>query len=216
MNAPPGDAPRLIRLDAGTCRLVDLEPAVRWLRRGGIVLYPTDTFYGLAVDPTSSAAVEALFDLKHRDPRLAVPLIAASRADLERVTGPLTGRSAELADAFWPGPLSIVLDAPGAIDPRVHGGRDTIAVRVPAGGIARLLAQAHGGIITATSANRSGEPPATRVEDVPELGRDARVLAIDAGPTPGGAPSTIVDARGATLVLVRAGAVPWERVLESR
>lgn len=191
-----------------------LAPAIRWMAAGGIVLFPTDTFYGLAVDPSSADAVAALFDLKGRDPLMAIPLIAGSRADVER-TAALTEHSRRLADAFWPGPLSLVLDAPASIASQVHGGRDTIAVRVPADAVAQLLAQGAGHLITATSANRSGAPPAARVDAVDEVARDARVFVIDGGVTPGGRPSTIVDARGAAPVLVRDGALAWDRVLES-
>lgn len=206
---------RRIVVDPGSCTAADLAPAVRWLRSGGIVLFPTDTFYGLAADPTSVRAIDTLFDVKGRDPRMAVPLIAGSRDDVTRGLGPLAGLSARLADVFWPGPLSIVLDASSHVAPGVHGGRGTVAVRVPDDGVARQLAHAHGGLITATSANRSGAPPAARVADVDDVARDRRVLVIDAGPTPGGVPSTIVDARSGAPVLVRAGAIAWERVLES-
>jgi L-threonylcarbamoyladenylate synthase len=213
---PPSESSpdRRIVVDPAICTEADLAPAVRWLRAGGIVLFPTDTFYGLAADPTSARAIEALFDVKGRDPRTAVPLIAASLADVTRVFGPLGGSSARLADVFWPGPLSIVLDAPATVAAAVHGGKGTVAVRVPDDGVARLLAHAHGGLLTATSANRSGSAPAARVVDVDDVARDRRVLVIDAGPTPGGVPSTIVDARNGPPVLVRAGAIAWERVLE--
>jgi L-threonylcarbamoyladenylate synthase len=205
---------RWLGVDPRADAAIDLTPAVAWLARGGIVLMPTDTFYGLAVDPTSDDAVRALFDLKGRDPNMAVPLIAASREAVERLCV-VDAVSARLALACWPGPLSLIFDAPSTIARGVHGGRQTIAVRVPADGIARSLAAAFGGIITATSANRSGAPPASRVEDVDDVADDPRVFVIDAGPTPGGAPSTIVDARSGAPVLVREGATPWSRVLGS-
>jgi L-threonylcarbamoyladenylate synthase len=97
----------------------------------------------------------------------------------------------------------------------VHAGHGTIAVRVPAHPLARAIAAAWGGLITATSANRSGHPPARDVAGLDEIARDARVLVLDGGPAPGGAPSTIVDARTTDVTLVRAGAIAWNRVLES-
>ena len=90
-----------------------------------------------------------------------------------------------------------------------------MAVRVPDHAVARALAAAWGAPITATSANRSGEPPAQSAATLATLADDPRVLVVDAGSTPGGQPSTIVDARGETPVLVRAGAIAWNRVLES-
>lgn len=191
-----------------------LAPAIAWLRSGGIVAYPTDTLYGLAVDPESAVAVQSIFDLKGRDSRSALPLIAASTAQVRTWCGGLTGVSARLAERFWPGPLALVLDAPAAVAPDVHGGTGTVAVRVPAHPVARALAEALGRPVTATSANRSGAPPVDRAEALGAIGDDPRVLTIDAGPAPGGRPSTIVDAR-TTLTLIREGAVAWSRVLGS-
>ena len=196
----------------------DLARAVAWLASGGVVAFPTDTVYGLAVDPRSRAAVEALFDLKGRDARMAVPLLGASRDQVDRCCGALTGATARLADAFWPGPLSLILDAPPAIDPRAHGGLGTVAVRVPAQTTARALADGFGYLVTATSANRSGEPAATHAGELGALAGDARVYVLDdhdARAATGRPPSTIVDARATPPVLVRAGAIAWNRVLES-
>ena len=193
----------------------ELAAAVDWLRAGKAVVFPTDTFYGLAVDPRSDEAARALFDLKRRPSSSASPLIAASLAQVEAFCGVLPPASRRLAAAFWPGPLSIVCDAPAGTSPLVHAGGGTIAIRVPAPDVARALAEAWGGPLTATSANISGEPPAQTLAGVGALLDDARVLAIEAGPSAGGAPSTIVDARQQPPVLVRAGAIAWNRVLES-
>jgi len=193
----------------------DLAPAIDWLRRGGIVAMPTDTFYGLAVDPTSDAAVAALFDLKGRSPRAALPLIGASAGQIERWCGLMTSTSHRLAAAYWPGPLSLIFDAPVRVAVGVHGGGRSVAVRVPDHVVARALAEAFGMPITATSANLSGERPARDVASLGVVATDARVLVVDAGVTPGGAPSTIVDARASVPVLVREGAVPWNRVVQS-
>ncbi|MCC7007469.1 MAG: threonylcarbamoyl-AMP synthase [Acidobacteria bacterium] len=190
-----------------------LDRAVDWLRAGGIVAYPTDTFYGLAVDPRQEAAVQALFDLKGRDPAMAVPLIAASRAQAEACLGRFDRATARLADAFWPGPLSVVVDAPVLVSGLVHGGRRSVAVRVPASAPACALAERFGFPVTATSANRTGAPPVRRAADLDAVGRDARVFVLDAGETAGGAPSTIVDARMTPAQLVRTGAIAWDRVL---
>lgn len=193
----------------------DVLSAAAWLRRGGIVALPTDTFYGLAVDPASAAAVRALFDLKGRDAGAALPLIAASIEQVEAFCGPLAGTTRRLAEAFWPGPLSLVWAAPAAVAPEVHAGLGTVAIRVPAHALARALAAAFGRPVTATSANPSGAPPARTVADLGAIARDPRVLVIDGGPAPGGAPSTIVDARQDPPALVRAGEIAWERVLGS-
>ncbi len=203
----------MIRVDPAACAVADLDEACAWIRGGGVVAYPTDTFYGLAVDPTSEAAVAALYDLKGRDPGVAMPLIAASTTQV-RVVAEMDAASSRLAEAFWPGPLSLVLDATPVVASAVHAGRQTVAVRVPAHRVAQTLAAACGVPITSTSANRSGEPPVSTVAGLEVLARDPRLLVIDGGMTPGGLPSTIVDARVAPPRLVREGAIAWSRVLD--
>lgn len=203
----------MIRVDPATCTVADLAEARAWIGAGGIVAYPTDTFYGLAVDPTSAAAVAALFDLKGRDPGVAMPLIAASLEQAGTIAT-IDAASWRLAQACWPGPLSLVLDASSRVAPAVHAGRHTVAVRVPAHVVAQALAAACGIPITSTSANRSGEPPVATVDALAAIARDHRVLVVDGGATPGGLPSTIVDARVAPPRLIREGAIAWSRVLD--
>lgn len=207
---------RRLVVDRGRLVPSTLEVAAGWLRAGGIVAYPTDTYYGLAVDPCSPDAAQGLFDLKGRDAGMALPLVAASRDQVEEWCGALTGLSARLATSFWPGPLSLVLDAPASVAREVHAGRFTIAIRVPADPVACALSEIFGRPVTATSANASGAPPASMPEDLAWLQADPRVLIVDAGSAPGGQPSTIVDARAGELWCVRAGAIAWERVLTSR
>ena len=204
-----------LRLDPNTATIDQLAPAADWLRRDGIVAFPTDTFYGLAADPRSPRAIQELFDLKGRDAQFALPLVAASTDAVIALCGSLSSTNVRLAASFWPGPLSLVLDAPRHIAAEVHGGRHSIAIRVPDHRVARLLAAAFGSAVTATSANRSGERPALTVHDLAELAKDRRVFVVDGGAAPGGSPSTIVDARGSHPVLVRDGAIAWSRVLTS-
>ena len=184
------------------------------LRAGGVVAYPTDTLYGLAVDPRRDDAVGRLFALKGRDAAMAVPLVAAGieQADL---AGEFGARELRLAQAFWPGPLSIVVPARECLSRRTLGGRTTVAVRVPAHAVARALAEALGFCITATSANPSGAPaPADPGALGPALDSGVDLL-LDAGPVPGGEPSTLVGFDESGPLLIRAGAIAWERVLKS-
>jgi L-threonylcarbamoyladenylate synthase len=206
---------RRVRVDPQTCAVGDLRAAAEWLAGGGIVAFPTDTVYGFAVNVRDAAAVRRLFEVKGRSARAALPLIAASIAQVVAATGALTAREAVLAAAFWPGPLSVVRDAPAWLPAEVHGGHRTVAIRVPNHRVARSLAEAFGGLIAATSANRSGEPASVSVSDLGDLADDPRVFVVDGGPTTGGAPSTMVDVRGSLPVCLREGAVPWERVLNS-
>lgn len=192
----------------------DLARAIDVLRRGGVVAYPTDTLYGLAVDPRRQDALEKLFAVKGRPAAMAVPLIAADTQQA-LAAGHFGVPELRLAQAFWPGPLSIVVPAAPGICRRALGDGETVAVRVPAHAVGRALAAGLGFCITATSANRSGEPPTARPGDVAaSLG--ARIdLLLDDGPAPGGAPSTIVAMGPDGPRLVRAGALAWDRVLKS-
>jgi L-threonylcarbamoyladenylate synthase len=190
-----------------------LAAAADVLRAGGVVAFPTDTLYGLAVDPRRSDAIERLFALKGRDPSVAVPFVAAS-LDQAMLAATFTGRERRAAAAFWPGPLSIIAPATGSITPEALGGRSTVAIRVPAHEIARALAETFGFPITATSANRSGEPAAASADAVATALPDVDLL-IDGGRAPGGAPSTIISFDASGPILVRAGALPWDRVIKS-
>ncbi|HET9372840.1 MAG TPA: L-threonylcarbamoyladenylate synthase [Vicinamibacterales bacterium] len=206
---------RRLRIGPAAASAAALDAPLAWLRRGGIVIVPTDTLYGLAVDPRSAAAVADVFDLKGRDDQAALPLLAASGAQVEETIGRLGPVGRDLAARFWPGPLALILDAPEEVAPAVHAGTGGVAVRVPAHEIARRLALEFGWPLTATSANRSGSPAVRSVAALAALAADRRVFTIDAGLVPGGAASTIVDVRPTPPRLVREGAVAWSRVLES-
>src|SRR5262245_55761008 len=190
-----------------------IAAAAEVLRAGGVVAFPTDTLYGLAVDPRRSDAVERLFLLKGRDLTVAVPLIAASLGQALAAAN-LGPRERRAAATFWPGPLSIVAEANVCVAPNALAGGKTVAIRVPAHTVALQLANAFGFPITATSANRSGQPAADSPDSVVASLPDVELL-LDAGRAPGGAPSTIIVFDTAGPVLVRAGAIAWERVLKS-
>ena len=184
------------------------------LRAGGVVAYPTDTFYGLAADPRNPSAVARLFAIKGRAAGHAVPLIAADEAQA-LAAAEFDEASLRVARAFWPGPLSLIGPATNVIwrDARADDG--TVAVRVPACEAARAIARAFGFCITATSANLSGERPATSAADASSAVGGVVDLVLDGGETPGGEPSTLVDARAGAPRLVRPGAIAWDRVLRS-
>jgi L-threonylcarbamoyladenylate synthase len=153
-----------------------------------------------------------VFAIKGRASDQALPLVAADAGQVEAALGSLSPVARQLARRFWPGPLTILVKAPYTLAPNVTAGTMRVGVRVPAHAVARALCAAAGGLLTATSANRSGEPP-TDDPDVVEraLGNLIDVL-IDSGKTPGGPPSTIVDVSDSSLRLVRHGAVAWDEV----
>ena len=192
-----------------------IRDAVEILARGGVVAYPTDTLYGLGADPRSASAVARLFRAKGRAAAVPIPLIAADLEQVRAATRELDPRTRRVAARFWPGPLSVILPADPALTAAVHAGFHAVAVRVPDHEVARALARGFGFAMTATSANRSGAAATTTADAVIAAFGDDIDLVIDAGPTRGGEPSTIVDLTGTEPRLVRAGVVPWAHVLES-
>jgi L-threonylcarbamoyladenylate synthase len=192
----------------------DLVAAVNVLHQGGVVAFPTETFYGLAVDPRSASAVKRIFELKGRAADQPLPLIASGVDQIEEHVGTMTPLAARLASRGWPGPLTLIIPASTELCEDVHRSTRRVAVRVSADAVARALAEGAGHAITSTSANISGDPPAATPERVVASFGSGIDALIDGGATPAGLPSTIVDATGVVPVLVRAGAIPWERVLE--
>jgi L-threonylcarbamoyladenylate synthase len=156
--------------------------------------------------------VARIFEAKGRAAERALPLIAADVAQVIRHIGPFSAKAERLAARFWPGPLTLLVPAPAALVAGVSGGTGRVGVRVPANDIARRVCAAVNHPITATSANISGAS-ATADPDVVErtLGQTIDLL-LDAGPTRGGAPSTIVDVSQGDPVLVRIGATPWDDI----
>lgn len=187
-----------------------LLDAARIIRQGGIVGYPTETFYGLAVDPFNAAAVQILFALKGRASTQALILLVGTTQavfDLGHVKGAARGWFDALVTAFWPGPLTLVLRARRGLACPALAGHDTVAVRLSSHGVALRLPQALGGPITSTSANFAGEPPPAKAEEIGTPLVDGIDLTLDAGSTAGKAPSTILDLTGARPRLLRAGSL---------
>ena len=203
-----------LRLDRASPDLALIRQAAQTIRGGGIVAYPTDTLYGLAVDPRNAAAVQRLYAVKGRPESSALTLIAADRAQA-RLAAQFTDLGDSLADRWWPGPLTIVLTANDVLSPASLAGGTTVGVRVPEDEIARALARESGFCITATSANRSGEPAPATAGTIADALPGVDVV-LDAGPAPGGLPSTIVGAFDTDVTLIREGAVPWEQVRRAR
>ena len=184
-----------------------LEKAAAILRRGLLVAYPTETFYGLACDPRDPAAVERIFEAKGRPAKMALPLVAGDTRDVQGAVALFPPTARRLAEAFWPGPLTLVLGAAPDLPPRLLGGGATVGIRVSSHPVARGLARAFGGPIVATSANRTGaSPPIDAAEVMAALGDDV-ALVLDGGRTRGGQASTLVDLTVDPPRVVRSGAV---------
>ncbi len=197
---------------AGTQR--QIEEAIRILKEGGIVAFPTDTVYGLAAAVTIPRAVERVYAAKQRPAGMALPLLVADDDGIAGLAATVPAAAQRLIEAFLPGPLTIVLAASGAVPEAVTAAGSTVAVRIPAHPIPIALIRGTGGPITGTSANVSGLPsPLTAAEVRSQLG-DGVDLIIDSGEPCPGAVSTIVDVSGATPVVLREGAISLARLRE--
>jgi tRNA threonylcarbamoyl adenosine modification protein (Sua5/YciO/YrdC/YwlC family) len=185
-----------------------LAQAVEDLRGGDVVVIPTDTVYGLAADCTAAAD---LFRLKRRPQTLALPVLAATVADLERVAV-FSASARRIATRLWPGPLTLVLERAPSFDADLGGDGATVAVRIPAHKLAlEVLKQS--GPVAVTSANRSGRPPATTVAEARAIFSSEINTFVDGGLCDG-PPSSVVSAVG-ELELLRAGALSLEHVAQA-
>ncbi|HXU11993.1 MAG TPA: L-threonylcarbamoyladenylate synthase [Candidatus Binatia bacterium] len=191
-----------------------IHRAAGLLREGRLVAYPTETFYGLAADPRSERAIEAVFAAKGRPERLALPLIASDRRSVLDAVSEFSDAAERLAAAFWPGALTLVLPASLSLPPRLLGNGRTVGIRISPHSIAAALASAFGSAIVATSANRSGrDAPVTAQEVGGDLGGEVALI-LDGGPTSGGHASTVLDLTTDPPRVVRSGAVPLSAIEE--
>jgi L-threonylcarbamoyladenylate synthase len=188
-----------------------IAQAAATLRAGRLVAFPTETVYGLGADATNARAVAAVFEAKGR-PRLNPLIVHVPSMEAAAALGQLTELGRKLAAAFWPGPLTLVLEKqPGCpVAELATAGLDTVAIRAPAHPIAQALLRAAQVPVAAPSANRSGHVSPTTAAHV-ESDLSNRVdMILDGGATPVGLESTVVDATGAEPVVLRLGAVARE------
>ena len=183
----------------------ELDALVRVLDEGGVVACPTETWLGLLADARNQKAVERVAKLKGRPPDMPIALLLPDASAVAAVAEPPSAAAQGLISTHWPGPLTIVLTAKPGLNPRLC--RDgKVGVRVPGPSPAADLVRAFGHPLTATSANRTGEPPLRSAMDLPrELAEGLGGLVP--GISPGGAPSTLIDATRTPMTILRAGAI---------
>lgn len=183
------------------------DDAVAVLRQGGVVCVPTETFYGLAADIASTAALALITEIKGRDPSSPFGLMAADIAQARRLAAVWPALAQTLAERFWPGPLTLVVPAAPGLPDEIVGPAGGVGVRVPGHDVPVALARALGRPITATSANPGGLPPAMDIASARAYFGD-RIAYLDRGRAPGERGSTVVaiNARGRARLL-RAGPV---------
>ena len=192
--------------------LIDI--VVKSLNAGNVVALPTDTFYGLAVDPVNLRAVERIYDIKTRARHKPLSLLIAEVEQAYELARTLDTAFDRLAEKFWPGPLTIVVKAGGKLPLRVTANTGNLALRVPEAAIPRAVVARLGLPITATSANLSGMPECAYASAVRDQLGDKLPLIIDGGPTPRTTATTIVDLSGGhnSWMIVREGAIPTHEI----
>ena len=194
-------------MSAKAVEIPGLHDAVAALLAGALVVYPTETFYGIAADPFSPSALEKLFAIKGRDPQKPIALIAADSQMAFEIARAVPDVARRLASAFWPGPLTIVLPAREGFPAQLTGPDGGVGIRVSPHPIARALSEELGRPITATSANRSGEEPATTLQAAhASLGDKVKVF-LEGGTLRASAPSTVVVCDAYGFRIIRAGAI---------
>jgi L-threonylcarbamoyladenylate synthase len=181
------------------------------ISKGGVIVYPTDTFYGLGVDPRNSDAVKRLFALKGRRPDQPILLLIADAGEVLTWADEVTPRAQLLMQKYWPGPLTLVFKARPNVLADLTAGTGTIGLRVPGSELTRSLLRYLGHALTGTSANISNEPS-------PRTAREAAAisglveLVLDGGECAGDKPSTIVDVRTEVPHVIREGAIPSKTI----
>ncbi len=174
-----------------------IEEAAGILRAGRLVVAPTDTVYGVCAHPDRPDAIERLFVVKGRPETKPIPMLLADADAVRAIGAELSDVEQRLVDAFWPGPLTLIVQTPDG----------TEGVRVPDHDDMRALLRACGGVLRVTSANLSGEPPALTADEARRPLGDRVSMILDGGPVRGGVPSSVVRVRDGRLELVREGAL---------
>ena len=192
-----------------------IRRAVVVLRAGGVVAFPTETFYGLAVDAMNDGAIERIFAIKGRAFSNPIALIAGDKSGIGALVAEIPVAAQRLMQAFWPGPLTLLFSASPRISPRLTAGTGKIGIRISSHPIAAGLAMRLGGPITATSANLSGAPECSNAAEVLANLGDRVDLVIDGGATPGGKGSTLLDITADPPVCLREGAITRLNIQET-
>lgn len=189
-----------------------IERGARRLRGGGLVAFPTETVYGLGAHAWKADAVRGIFAAKGRPPDNPLIVHLGERSWLTEVAAAVTPLAEELVERFWPGPLTVVVEAADGLPKETTGGLATVAVRMPDHPVALALLRHAGVPVAAPSANRSGRPSPTTAAHVAADMAEVDGLILDAGACPVGVESTVVDARGTGPVMLREGAVTREQL----
>lgn len=192
-----------------------IDFAAQLIRRGEVVGIPTDTVYGLAADPFNLAAVARIYEIKGRVERKALPILVGSVEQVQEMVGEIPDLFFTLAERFWPGPLTLVVDAAARVPFKVTGHTGRVALRQPNSRITDALISALGTPVTGTSANISGFAACTSAAQVSKQMGNRLPLILDGGESKALLPSTVVDLRGDNWVILREGPISEEQIRQA-
>lgn len=202
----------IIKVDARSPQEEVIQKACAILKKGGLVAFPTETFYGLGADALNDTALAKIFTIKRRPRHKPLLVIISQKAQLRSLVSEIPPLAEKLMEAFWPGPLTMIFKARSGLPALLTGGTDTVGVRMSSHPVARHLSAAFGFPLTATSANVSGGKNPLVAQDVcNQLGQEVDVV-LDGGKTGGVKGSTIIDLTVLPPRIVREGDIPVDEV----
>jgi L-threonylcarbamoyladenylate synthase len=187
--------------------------AARIVRRGGLVVYPTETVYGLVCDPLNIEAVKRILDLKG-ERKKPLPVLAASIGDADKIAF-ISPNGKKLAAKFWPGPLTMVFPKKPALPDVVTFGLDSVGLRIPDNDAALHLIRLSGGLLVGSSANRTGEEPPRAVQEISGELKEMVDIVLEGGAAAQGMPSTVADLTSEKPRILREGPISLEEVLDA-
>ena len=206
---------RLLKIHSDESLKEGLNEAVKIISKGGIVAFPTESFYGLGVDATNSDAIKRLFRVKKRDPGLPILVFISSIEELPKYAVAIPSKAKKMGEKFWPGGLTMLFKSSPVFPSVLTAGKEKIGIRISGHPLVGALMKALSFPITGTSANISGSPPCVKAEQVKEcLGNDLDLI-LDGGATQGKYPSTLLDVTTDPPLMIREGIVKTEKIIES-
>jgi len=203
---------QIIKINPKKVETQKIQIIVETLSRGGIMVYPTDTYYGLGADGFLEKAVKKIYQAKKRQFSKPLPVLIADTEMVRKIASKIPAAFSSLSEEFWPGPLTLVLKAAANLPAELVGAERTIGIRLPAVPWLRKLIRRAGFPVVATSANISGKREIASAEKVIRVFNHKVDLIVDGGQTPGSLLSTVVDLTSGEAILIREGAIPKLRL----
>lgn len=214
MTPSPNPAALVVKVSRLRMNREELRLIADTLKQGGVIVYPTDTFYGLGANCFSGKALQRVYRIKKRQPGKPFPVLISNLNMVMRLAAEMPSAFAPITAKFWPGPLTLVVKAASGLPAELVGAKWTIGIRLPAVPWLRELIRRAGFPLVATSANISGEGEIDSAEEAIRQFKNKVDLIVDAGRTPGGRPSTVLDLTRKRPVILREGAITKAEIEE--